>query len=109
MAASTSLQDASAEGQKLFGSAGDPAASDLFQKGKVAAGDAEKIATAALKREKTLGELKEKSDGMEGPFTKMKIVKEAEETIKKIDVQVSEGEADLDKATEALAAITTKA
>merc|ERR1719353_985177 len=65
MKVSESLQDASAEGQKLFGSAGDPAASDLFQKGKVAAGDAEKIADAALDKEKQLGELKEKADGME--------------------------------------------
>ena len=32
MKVSESLQDASAEGQKVFGSAGDPAASDLFQK-----------------------------------------------------------------------------
>lgn len=108
MKVSESLQDASAAGQKTFGSAGDPAASDLFQKGKVAAGDAEKTADAALDVSKTLGELKEKVDGMEGPFTKMDVVKEAEETIKKIDVQVNEGEAALSAAQDALAAITTK-
>merc|ERR1719453_2379002 len=105
MKVSESLQDASAEGQKVFGSAGDPAASDLFQKGKVAAGDAEKTADAALDVSKTLGELKDKVDGMEGPFTKMEVVKEAEETIQKIDVQVNQGEAALSAAQDALAAI----
>jgi len=109
MKVSESLQDASAEGQKLFGSAGDPAASDLFQKGKVAAGDAEKIADAALDKEKQLGKLKEKAEGMEGPFTKMDVIKEAEQTVRDIGVQVTEGGAALDAAKEALAAVTVEA
>merc|ERR1719235_1451964 len=102
MKVSESLQDASAAGQKTFGTAGDPVASDLMQSAKVFAGEFQHTAEDTQKLGTKLGELKEKLEGMkEGDFTDFETVKEAEATIKEIEETMTEGEASLEKTVDA--------
>merc|ERR1719171_3257471 len=98
------LQNAAAELQGTFGSAGDPVASDLMQEAKVFAGDFQHTAEDTVKLGEKLEELKGKAEGMqEGDFSDFETIKEAEATIKEIKETSTEGEESLEKPLDSFA------
>eukprot|EP00747_Dinoflagellata_sp_TGD_P109858 gnl/TRDRNA2_/TRDRNA2_170803_c1_seq1.p1 gnl/TRDRNA2_/TRDRNA2_170803_c1~~gnl/TRDRNA2_/TRDRNA2_170803_c1_seq1.p1 ORF type:complete len:504 (-),score=152.36 gnl/TRDRNA2_/TRDRNA2_170803_c1_seq1:40-1371(-) len=88
---SDAMQESGEEGQKTFGKAGDPAASDLMQDAKIFAGTvmhtAEDAAKAAGKLKDLIGEAKD----LEGEnFKKPSVVTKAERLMEDIDAAIAE-------------------
>jgi len=70
----------------MFGSAGDPVASDLFQSAKVYAGELEKAAAEAKKLEATVADLEHTAMGLEGQdFSNPEHARSAEATIEDME------------------------
>merc|ERR1719161_2426053 len=102
LAEAEDMQNAAADLQSTFGSAGDPTASNLMQEAKVFAGELQHTAEDTVKTGEKLEELKGKAEGMlEGDFTDFKTIKEAEATIKEIKETATEGEDSFEKTLDA--------
>jgi hypothetical protein len=88
----TGLQSAAQEAQDLFGSAGDPVASNLMQEAKVWAGTLEHAAEALTVNAKELDALLEKGKSLEGSdFTGRETVVEAEKVMNEMDKTAKAG------------------
>jgi len=97
------LQTAAADLQGVFGSAGDPCASDNMQKAKVFAGELQHTAEDTVKLGEKLEELQKKAENMlEGDFTDFETIKEAEATMKDMKETSDAGDESSEKTLKAL-------